>query len=58
MIWYNICIKKRRKSKLRGNIMREFNEEITKKDIEEIYEALTKFDSYISYITRNKLFKE
>lgn len=33
--------------------MREFNEKITKKDIEEIYEALTKFDSYISYITRN-----
>lgn len=32
--------------------MREFNEDITKKDIEEIYEALTKFDSYISYITR------
>lgn len=32
--------------------MREFNEEITKKDIEEIYKALTKFESYISYITR------
>lgn len=32
--------------------MREFKDEITNDDMEKIYEALTKFDSYISSVTR------
>lgn len=32
--------------------MREFKDEITNDDMEKIYEALARFDSYISSVTR------
>lgn len=35
--------------------MREFKDEITNDDMEKIYEALTKFDSYISSVTKKQL---